>query len=239
VSLNTAALAQHLARGVEAAPGEQLEPRVSVARQDFVIPDREGLPSLDRYAYLRLPNGDRRTAGYVEASRGCKHRCRHCPVVHVYNGRFRIVPREIVLADVRQQAAAGARHISFGDPDFFNGPTHAHRIVEAVREEFPELTYDVTIEVEKRRLCIRGRTPTPKWTSSKCRFRPWCNGREPRRMISSSAKYGDLLTITPGVLPRPCLPWEPGARRLSLASHGIVARNRPRSSLPFFSPRVA
>ena len=143
-----AALAQRLARGVEAAPGEQLEPRVSLACQDFVIPDREGLPSLDRYAYLRLPNGDRRTAGYVEASRGCKHRCRHCPVVPVYNGRFRVIPREIVLADVRQQAAAGARHISFGDPDFFNGPTHALRIVEAVHEEFPELTYDVTIKVE-------------------------------------------------------------------------------------------
>src|ERR1700732_1365679 len=143
-----AALAQCLARGVEAAPGEQLEPRVSLACQDFVIPDREGLPPLDRYAYLRLPNGDRRTAGYVEASRGCKHRCRHCPVVPVYNGRFRIIPREIVLADVRQQAAAGARHISFGDPDFFNGPTHALRIVKAVHEEFPELTYDVTIKVE-------------------------------------------------------------------------------------------
>ncbi len=76
------------------------------------------------------------------------HRCRHCPVVPVYNGRFRIIPREIVLEDVRQQVAAGARHISFGDPDFFNGPTHALRIVEAVHEEFPELTYDVTIKVE-------------------------------------------------------------------------------------------
>jgi radical SAM superfamily enzyme YgiQ (UPF0313 family) len=143
-----AALAQRLEHGVEAAAGEQFEPRVSVARQDFVIPDREGLPSLDRYAYLRLPNGDRRIAGYVEASRGCKHLCRHCPVVPVYNGRFRIIPLEIVLGDVRQQAAAGARHITFGDPDFFNGPTHSLRIVKSVHEEFPDLTYDVTIKVE-------------------------------------------------------------------------------------------
>jgi radical SAM superfamily enzyme YgiQ (UPF0313 family) len=97
-----AALAQRLERGVEVAPGEQLEPRVSVARQDFVIPHCEGLPSLDRYAYLWLPNGDRRIAGYVEASRGCKHLCRHCPVVPVYNGRFCIIPLEIVLGDVRQ-----------------------------------------------------------------------------------------------------------------------------------------
>ena len=142
------ALAQRIERGVEAMPGEQPEPRISVARQDFVIPDRAGLPDLDRYAYLRLPNGDRRTAGYVEASRGCKHRCRHCPVVPVYNGRFRIIPREIVLEDIRQQVAAGARHITFGDPDFFNGPTHALRIVRALHEDFPELTYDVTIKVE-------------------------------------------------------------------------------------------
>jgi hypothetical protein len=63
-------------------------------------------------------------------------------------GRFRIIPREIVLGDVRQQVAAGARHISFGDPDFFNGPTHALRIVEAVHEELPELIYDVTVKVE-------------------------------------------------------------------------------------------
>lgn len=142
------ALAQRLERGVEAMPGEQSEPRISLARQDFVIPDRGGLPALDRYAYLQLPNGDRRTAGYVEASRGCKHRCRHCPVVPVYNGRFRAIPRQIVLEDIRQQAAAGARHISFGDPDFFNGPTHALRIAMALHEELPDLTYDVTIKVE-------------------------------------------------------------------------------------------
>ncbi len=143
-----AALVKRLERGVKAAPGGQLEPCISLARQDFVIPDREGLPSLDRYAYLRLPNGDRRAVGYVEASRGCKHLCRHCPVAPVYNGRFRIIPREIVLEDIRQQVTAGAQHITFGDPDFFNGPTHALRIVMALHEEFPELTYDVTIKVE-------------------------------------------------------------------------------------------
>lgn len=141
-------LAQRVEQGAESPPSEQLEPRISVARQDFIIPDREGLPSLNRYAYLRLPNGDRQTAGYVEASRGCKHLCRHCPVVPVYNGRFRIIPRDIVLEDVRQQILSGARHICFGDPDFFNGPTHALRILEQVHEQFPELTYDVTIKVE-------------------------------------------------------------------------------------------
>jgi hypothetical protein len=69
-------------------------------------------------------------------------------VVPVYQGRFRIVQPDVVLEDIRRQAAAGAEHITFGDPDFFNGPAHAVRIVEALHAEFPALTYDVTIKVE-------------------------------------------------------------------------------------------
>jgi hypothetical protein len=53
-----------------------------------------------------------------------------------------------VLEDIRRQVAAGARHITFGDPDFFNGPRHAGDIVEALHREWPELTYDVTIKIE-------------------------------------------------------------------------------------------
>jgi hypothetical protein len=102
---------------------------------------------LAHYSKLHV-EGQVRTAGYTEASRGCKHLCRHCPVVPVYNGVFRVVPSEMVLADIRQQVAAGAQHITFGDPDFFNGPGHAMRIVRALRAEFPALTYDVTIKVE-------------------------------------------------------------------------------------------
>ena len=86
--------------------------------------------------------------GYTEASRGCKHLCRHCPIVPVYEGRFRVVQRDVVLADVRQQVEAGAQHITFGDPDFFNGPGHALAIVEALHAEFPNVTYDVTIKIE-------------------------------------------------------------------------------------------
>jgi hypothetical protein len=89
-----------------------------------------------------------RYAGYTEATRGCKHLCRHCPVVPVYNGRFRVVPRSTVLADIRAQVAAGARHITFGDPDFLNGPSHVLPIVRALHAEFPDVTYDVTIKVE-------------------------------------------------------------------------------------------
>jgi radical SAM superfamily enzyme YgiQ (UPF0313 family) len=131
------------------AEGEvQAEPTISMARQDFLVPARADLPALDRYARLQMPGGEEILAGYTEASRGCKHLCRHCPIVPVYNGTFRVVGREVVLADVRQQVAAGARHITFGDPDFFNGPAHGLAIVRALHREFSGVTYDVTIKIE-------------------------------------------------------------------------------------------
>ena len=123
-------------------------PLISLALQRFVTPDRSGLPPLAQYAQLVLPGGARRTVGYTEASRGCKHWCRHCPVVPVYQGHFRIVPREVVLEDIRRQVAAGAQHITFGDPDFFNGIGHAVELVRALGREFPQVTYDATIKVE-------------------------------------------------------------------------------------------
>ena len=123
-------------------------PLISLARQRFLTPDRSGLPALEKYAQLVLPGGERRTVGYTEASRGCKHLCRHCPVVPVYQGHFRVVPRDIVMADIRGQVAAGAQHITFGDPDFFNGIGHAVELVKALHREFPRVTYDATIKVE-------------------------------------------------------------------------------------------
>jgi radical SAM superfamily enzyme YgiQ (UPF0313 family) len=116
-------------------------------RLAFRVPDRSGMLPGNRYARLAIE--DRQIiAGYTEASRGCKHLCRHCPIVPVYQGRFRIVQREIVLADVKQQIDAGARHITFGDPDFLNGPGHAVPLVEAFHREFPDVTWDATIKIE-------------------------------------------------------------------------------------------
>ena len=137
------ALAQ-LANG--ASPAEQ-NAVASMPRLTFLTPDRSDLPDLSAYSHL-TQNGTKITAGYTEASRGCKHLCRHCPVVPVYQGQFRVVQREVVLADIRQQVAAGAHHITFGDPDFFNGPTHAMRIVEDFHAEFPDVSYDATIKIE-------------------------------------------------------------------------------------------
>jgi radical SAM superfamily enzyme YgiQ (UPF0313 family) len=136
-------------------------------RLQFLVPDRSGLPPLSRYATLQLPDGARRTVGYTEASRGCRHLCRHCPVVPIYEGQFRVVQPDVVLADVAAQVAAGAGHITFGDPDFFNGPTHAMRIVERLHAAHPSVSYDVTIKVEH---LLRHRDRLPRLAATGCAF---------------------------------------------------------------------
>ena len=121
---------------------------VSVPRVHFAIPLRDSLPPLTRYASLQ--KGDERVVASATprpaaaASTGADT----VPIVPVYDGRFRVVDRDIVIADIRQQVAAGAGHITFGDPDFFNGPRHAVDIVRAFASEFPGVSYDVTIKVE-------------------------------------------------------------------------------------------
>lgn len=135
--------------GMLALTEAQTEPLISLARQEFILPDRHTLPHLSKYAYLIRTDGQcPKVGGYTEASRGCKHHCRHCPIVPVYGGQFRLVQSEIVLEDIEQQVNSGAGHITFGDPDFFNGPGHVIPIVEKVHRLWPHLTYDVTIKIE-------------------------------------------------------------------------------------------
>jgi hypothetical protein len=133
----------------------------------FLVPDRAGLPPLSKYATLQMPGGGRRLVGYTEASRGCRHLCRHCPVVPIYNGQFRVVQPDVVLADVENQIAAGAEHITFGDPDFFNGPTHAMKIVSALHARYPAISYDVTIKVEH---LLGHRDLVPRLADTGCAF---------------------------------------------------------------------
>jgi radical SAM superfamily enzyme YgiQ (UPF0313 family) len=144
----------------------QTEPLISLERLQFQVPLRTALPTLEKYARLHL-GGISKRAGYTEASRGCKHLCRHCPVVPVYNGSFRVVQPDVVLADIRQQVDAGAEHITFGDPDFFNGPTHATRIVDALHREWPSLTYDATIKIEH---LLQHRELLPRLRATGCLF---------------------------------------------------------------------
>jgi len=141
-----------LARAMDAGRGpttwSTATPAPRLERLPFPVPDRTGLPALDRYAHVDRGTGRPELAGYVEATRGCLHLCRHCPIPPVYNGRFFAVPAEVVLADVRQQVEAGARHVTFGDPDFLNGPTHALRVARLLHAEFPTVTFDFTAKIE-------------------------------------------------------------------------------------------
>ena len=146
------ALAARVARRVSgdaAVPGAGAVPLL--VRQRYAVPDRRHLPALDRYARVRRADGEHVAeypAGYVEASRGCAHSCTHCPITPVYGGALRLVQPETVLADIAQQVEAGARHVTFGDPDFLNAVPHSLAIVEALHARWPDLTYDATIKVE-------------------------------------------------------------------------------------------
>jgi radical SAM superfamily enzyme YgiQ (UPF0313 family) len=130
------------------------------------IPSRGGLPMLDKYARLEQ-NGKERLVGYVEASRGCLHHCLHCPIVPVYDGHFFLVPEAVVLEDIWRQVHAGATHITFGDPDFLNGPGHSMSIVRAMHKEFPYLTFDFTAKIEH---LLKRRNLMPDLSAQGCLF---------------------------------------------------------------------
>jgi radical SAM superfamily enzyme YgiQ (UPF0313 family) len=134
---------QDLSRFVQRGGGE-----ATLGRLDFPVPRRDGLPPPERYARLREADGRERPAGYAEATRGCLHRCRHCPIPAVYGGRFFAIPPETVLADVGNQVSAGVTHVTFGDPDFLNGPGHALRVAREFHRRFPAVTFDFTAKVE-------------------------------------------------------------------------------------------
>jgi radical SAM superfamily enzyme YgiQ (UPF0313 family) len=127
--------------------GSPRSPLPVLEKLSFPVPSRAQLPSLKKYARLER-DGSQELVAYVEASRGCKHLCRHCPIPPVYGGRFFVVPVEVLLADVRQQVEAGATHVTFGDPDFLNGPGHALAVARALHGEFPRLTFDFTAKIE-------------------------------------------------------------------------------------------
>src|SRR2546428_11318240 len=160
-------LAERLASDRSHESKQQTEPLVSLTRLQFEVPDRSGMPAIEKYAHLVVPGDGYRVVGSTEASRGCKHLCRHCPIVPVYKGVFRIVSRDVVLEDVRRQVAAGAQHISFGDPDFFNGIRHAMELVEEFHREFPSITYDVTIKIEH---LLKQKGHLPKLRDTGCLF---------------------------------------------------------------------
>jgi radical SAM superfamily enzyme YgiQ (UPF0313 family) len=150
-------------------PGVSTKKSISaphITRPAFIIPERQQLPGLERYARLEW-DGQARVVGYTETTRGCKHTCTHCPITPVYQGRFFAIPAEIVLADIRRQVEQGAQHITFGDPDLLNGPTHALRITRALHDEFPDVTFDATIKIEH---LLKHRSLLPALRERGCAF---------------------------------------------------------------------
>ena len=212
---------------------------VSLARQQFRVPDRSGLPGLERYAWLEAAGVSRQVAS-TEASRGCKHLCRHCPVVPVYKGQFRVIPVAVVMADIRAQVAAGATHVNFGDPDFFNGVGHALRLVQALHAEFPDISYDATIKIEH---LLKHAPALPVLAETGCLFVTTAVEAVDDRMLARldkghtradvvqavdlAAKAG--LALSPTFLP--FTPWTTQAGYLDflrfLAEHGLVESTQP------------
>ena len=130
---------------------------------DFHIAE---LPPLEMYA--QFEDGDEvRTVGYTETTHGCKHLCTHCPIPPVYDGRFFAVQRDTVLSEIQEQVVEGATHITFGDPDFLNGPTHGLRILRAMHETFPSITFDFTTKVEH---ILKNKEHFPEFAQLGCRF---------------------------------------------------------------------
>lgn len=142
------------------------EPIVHLRRGRFELPARHLLPPLDRYARLAV-DGEEHLVGYVEASHGCSFACKHCPVPTVYGGRIRIVGADTVLADIDQLVAAGARHITFGDPDFLNGVHHSRRVIRELHHRHPDLTFDCTTKIE---LILRHRDVWAEFAEAGCLF---------------------------------------------------------------------
>ena len=149
MAFDRAIVGEYEAALVEWLAGTPSESTISVHldRGGFRMPNRSILAPLEEYARLMV-GSETYLVGAVEASHGCAHMCRHCPIPAVYNGAFRIVDVDTVLGDIDQLVAAGARHITFGDPDFLNGPAHSLRIVRGLHERHPDLTFDCTVKVE-------------------------------------------------------------------------------------------
>ena len=152
--------------GIEGVSREGEKRSPLLTHLSFAVPSRRSLAPLSKYAHLE-ENGVRRVAGYVEASRGCRHLCRHCPIPPVYEGRFFLVPYETLLEDIRNLVRLGATHITFGDPDFLNGPNHSLRIVRGMHDAFPEMTFDFTAKVEH---LLKHRALMPEFAARGCRF---------------------------------------------------------------------
>ncbi|HWM88555.1 MAG TPA: CUAEP/CCAEP-tail radical SAM protein [Kofleriaceae bacterium] len=217
--------------GSTEAPGPDVP--VSLVRLRFPAPDRSGLPPPSRYAHLIEAGGEKRVAGYTEASRGCLDTCRHCPVPAVYRGRFFVVDAGTVLADVAAQVEAGARHITFGDPDFLNGPRHGLAVARELHRRFPDVSFDITAQVTH---LLRAREQLAELVELGCAFATTAVESLSDRVLEALAKrhrradVEELLGLcdAAGLVVRPTFvpftPWTEMADMVDLV-HFLAARD--------------
>ena len=210
---------------VERLESGNMEPTLSIelARQNLSTPNRHGIDDLSKYSHFVDASGQHHLAGYTETTRGCLERCHHCPVPAVYNGRFVAIDGANVLKDIANQVEAGARHITFGDPDFLNGPTHALRICRELHNRWPELTFDFTAQVAN---LLEHREVTAELTKLGCAFVVTAveslsdrvleklNKRHRRADVTELLRFADSI----GLALRPTLvPFTPWTRPADLA----------------------
>jgi radical SAM superfamily enzyme YgiQ (UPF0313 family) len=129
--------------------GERCRPYVHRG-PTFHAPDRSSLPPLSRYRYGLAERflGGPQIVGNVEASRGCHHACLYCSVFGAYEKKVALIPKEIVLQDIRNCVEQGASHICFTDAEFLNSPVHGLKVVKELHQEFPDLTWDYTARAD-------------------------------------------------------------------------------------------
>ena len=194
-------LANRLSRAPDDSPRAPDRPADRAASG---LQDARSLGSAAARTLRRAPDRRRTSRSSVtrRRTRGCKHRCRHCPIVPVYDGRFRVVPSDVVLADIAAQVAAGAQHITFGDPDFFNGPRHAmaHRR-GAARAPIPA---SPTTSRSRSSTCCQHRDAAPAAARHRLRLRHERGGvvRRCRARVAGQGAHARGLRRGSRLLPR-------------------------------------
>ena len=141
----------------------------ALPRLQFLVPDRSGLPPLvavrDAADAAMARAGSSATPRRAAAASICAAIVRSCPST---TGSSASCSRTSCSPTSPRRWPRAREHITFGDPDFFNGPTHAHAHRRArCTRRIPALTYDVTIKVEH---LLQHRDLLPRLRDTGCLF---------------------------------------------------------------------
>jgi radical SAM superfamily enzyme YgiQ (UPF0313 family) len=126
---------------------------VYIHRRPLLPPARSMLPPLSCYRYPELEFLWTRDApvplvGNVETARGCHHACSYCSVFAATGRKVALLAQDMIIEDIRQVVQMGAKHIWFTDAEFFNGRHHGLFVIQRMKREFPDLTFDITTRAD-------------------------------------------------------------------------------------------